>query len=192
MPEFLSRLDPPRQTPETAEAANRLGWFMDNAARAVFATILGKVSPDASDLENQVHIFERLCRILPIDEWHHYPMLPQSVFAISDTLDNLLCAYGRKPLWESPIFREYDGLRKAGPLDERTLYGLVNMASLASFLNHTELSLPDDMDGKWEQALRDNDEQALYGDGHTDDPADIVKAREYYEAHRSRHAESPR
>lgn len=175
---LVSRLEAPTWTDEdNRKVANLIGFTYD-ARHLVLATVLGKVSPNPDDYESQFRRFAELSATVPDGLWKGHPMVPKSPFTVSDTIDNLRCAYGRETLWKAPIFRSRESLLQAGPLDETTYEGNLNMRYVRQMVGEEPVPLPVGVD--WEKAVREQDETLLYGDWKTEMPADMAKALEWY------------
>lgn len=170
------RLDIPIRTEKDDHAVARFNHFVSTAASLILATILGKVKPNPSELDKQLRRFSEYTDAISDYQWRTHPMITKSPFAISDTIMNLCCAYGKEPLWKAPVYRN---LSEAGPVDENTYYGQINMNDVREVFFGEDFRLPDDE--QWEQAQRNNDEQLLYGDWHSSHPRDIQRAWERYE-----------
>lgn len=158
--QLLLAIQPP--DPELEKTVNTLHSYCSCAESLAFATVLGKVSPAPTDYEAQMEDFRNILMTVPP---HRRPA------DVSETIENIACAYGQKPLWQAPMF---DHIHSIATLDEGSLRGYVGIRMVRRMLRHElsgqsndgHVTEPADF-GPWEERLGRGEmisNEEMYGD----------------------------
>lgn len=174
---LVSRLDCGTvRTESENRAVAQLLAFMKASQTLALLVALNRIETLPGTFKDCMTQLAEISGAISDEQWKRLTISP---FSVSETLDNLRCAYGEAPLWQAPIFRDNDSLRDAGPIDDGTYWGHIRMDFVRWMLGEEKIPLPEGID--WSEVLRENDEALLYGDWRSPMPNDMRQAIEWHQ-----------
>lgn len=173
---------PPMMSEEVREETFLSKWdiYVQGVKTLVLATLLGRLSPNPDDYKRVAMDFASVDTSITdemVERCHEEFGNRRRSF--DDTLTNLECAYGLRPILEAPALSSLEAILDAGPLDETSGAGYQKMARARAVIGDIAVWGIRPMESVSQSAA----DESYYGDWGTPECEDVKLICELREKH---------